>query len=199
MYPASLAALAIASVASVALAEDVTLFLVGTPTPTRSDTGVQVASVSLIGVSPVSVGQAGATHYAYSQAISWLGRASSENAVFTTPCRLMQLELFNVQHQTTTLEGFDGVVQENEYECVHHENGTSVCEHLIIEKGAETTTTRWDVTYTGTPSPWATVKNVESALSTDDDNGGVGRTWGRASLAGGVLASFGVGVALVLA
>ncbi|KAH6902897.1 hypothetical protein BKA70DRAFT_1515970 [Coprinopsis sp. MPI-PUGE-AT-0042] len=194
MYPASLAALAIASVASVALAEDVTLFLVGTPTPTGSDTGVLVASVSLIGVSPVSVDQA-RQHTTHTRK-PYLGSGVPHRITQCSPSLADATRV--VQHQATTLEGFDGAVQENEYECVHLENGTSVCEHFIIMKGAETTATWLAVTYTGTPSPWATIKNVESAL-TDDDKGSVARAWGHASLIGGVLASLGVGVALVLA
>lgn len=102
-----------------------------------------------------------------------------------------------VLETTETLSG--GLEVGRKIECTNHDNGTSVCRDLIVEKEGTTSTTRFDLTYTGTPSPWATVKNVESALSNDEDQGGADRAWVRASLISTVLISFSVGAALVLA
>jgi hypothetical protein len=99
---------------------------------------------------------------------------------------------------TQTLSG--GIEWARKIECTNYENGTSVCRHLRVESEGGTAVTRLDLTYTGTPSPWATVKNVESALSgTDDEQGGANRAWGHLSFMVVAFTSFSLGVALVLA
>lgn len=96
----------------------------------------------------------------------------------------------------------DERISEDSWECVNHSNGTSVCRNLVVDKYPKDTTTSidtWiDFTYTGTPSPWATVTNVEAGLAAGDDKGGVNPAWRRTGLFGVVAASVGVGVALVL-
>lgn len=52
---------------AVAYAEDVTLFVAETPTP---DGQAPVASLSVLGIRPLSVDDTGATHYVYSQIVS---------------------------------------------------------------------------------------------------------------------------------
>lgn len=85
---------------------------------------------------------------------------------------------------------------ESKLECVHLENGTSVCQNAIVGKGDNSTFTLLDTTYTGTPSAWVTIKNVETALPSDDQ-GGAENARGRGSFCV-VLASLVVGAALVL-
>ncbi|KAH6912828.1 hypothetical protein BKA70DRAFT_1218930 [Coprinopsis sp. MPI-PUGE-AT-0042] len=156
-----------------------------------------LASFSLLGVSPLTVDQAGATHYAYSQQVS-LPDATA-GPVYTTTGKIQIDAGRVVEENTYTLAIATEISQEQRKECVHLENGTSVCEFIWVMKDSalSTTFTALDVTFTGTPSAWVTIKNVETALSTDNDQGGADNTWGRASLLC-VLASFGVGAALVL-
>jgi hypothetical protein len=93
-----------------------------------------------------------------------------------------------IQEVTTTLPGDLGV-QEGRYECIHYENGTSVCQDRVVLKDAGTTSTLIDVTVTGTPTPWVTVKGVESALPTDDDTGESHRNLGHSYLLRGFIAA----------
>ncbi|KAH6906830.1 hypothetical protein BKA70DRAFT_1493699, partial [Coprinopsis sp. MPI-PUGE-AT-0042] len=149
-----LVALAV-SLASFAHAEDVTLFVVPLPSGTASP----LYSVSILGDSPLSVYEAGATDYVYSQAYSWIEKPiPSISGVFTLT---RTLKADATREVTTTVMG--DVVEEDRYECVHHKNGTSVCQNRIVMKEAGTTSTWLDETVTGTPSPSVTIKGVESA------------------------------------
>ncbi|KAH6911173.1 hypothetical protein BKA70DRAFT_1423926 [Coprinopsis sp. MPI-PUGE-AT-0042] len=180
------------SLASVAHAEDVTLFEVsfstsGVPPPLFSNT--------LLGISRLSVDEAGATHYVYSRALSWFEPISGAPSQVT---RTFKADATRVlQEVTTTLPG-DMRVQEERYECIHHDNGTSTCRELLVMKQAGTTATFFDVAVTGTPTPWITIKGVESAVPTGGDEGGANRSLGHINLSGFIVTSLGVGFAQAL-
>jgi hypothetical protein len=71
-----------------------------------------------------------------------------------------------------------------------------VCSHVDVRKGDSGDSTRYATTYTGTPSAWVTIKNVETALA-GKDQGGAENAWGSVNLCV-ILASVGLGVAMVL-
>ncbi|KAH6914430.1 hypothetical protein BKA70DRAFT_1558378 [Coprinopsis sp. MPI-PUGE-AT-0042] len=144
-----LAALASISLASVAHAEDVTLFAVPFPSGTASP----YVTVSFLGASPLSVDEAGATDYVYSQVYSRLESPTPPESEVFIITRTLKADATRVlQEVTTTLR--EGRVLEVKYECVHHENGTSVCQNRIVANlGEESTTTFTAETVTGTPSP----------------------------------------------
>ncbi|KAH6911184.1 hypothetical protein BKA70DRAFT_54659 [Coprinopsis sp. MPI-PUGE-AT-0042] len=183
----SLSALMLVSVASVAYTEDVTLFEV----PWPSETFSPLNSVSVVGISPLSVDEAGVTP---------LRLLSSCFVVSFYECRVVHSDsptppdLF--RRKLGPCRG--DLLREHKYECVYHENGTAVCQNRVLEKGAGTTVTAIDLTYSGTPTPWATVKNVEAALPTADDKGGADRSWVVSSLVGAIAFSLGLGSAVVL-
>jgi hypothetical protein len=54
------------------------LFVAGTGTPSSVAVEDAIASVSFLGVNPVSVDEAGATYYAYSEVLSVFGDDSGE-------------------------------------------------------------------------------------------------------------------------
>ncbi|KAH6911176.1 hypothetical protein BKA70DRAFT_1460403 [Coprinopsis sp. MPI-PUGE-AT-0042] len=191
----SLAALTFVSLAFVAHAEDVTLFDIPWPT-TRTDSFVE--GETRLGISPLSVDQAGATHYVYSVAASLVNPASTQVLGATTATWTFKADATREVHEHTSTWPGD-IVYENRYECVHYEDGTSVCVSRQVAKGAGTTVTNIDTTRTGTRTPWATVTNVEAALPASDDNGGTNRASAHTSFVGVVIASLGLGVALVLA
>ncbi|KAH6874978.1 hypothetical protein BKA70DRAFT_1412726 [Coprinopsis sp. MPI-PUGE-AT-0042] len=186
-----LAVLASVSLASVAAAEDVTLFAVPFPSGTASP----FVTVSFLGASPLSVDEAGATDYVYSQVYSWIESPTPSNSGVFTVTRTLKADATRVlQDVATTLT--DGSVQEVRYECVHHENGTSVCQNRIVAKGEEVTFTLGETTVTGTPTPWMTIKGAESAVPTSDDEGGASRALGHSNLVGFIATTLGVGLAL---
>ncbi|KAH6912856.1 hypothetical protein BKA70DRAFT_1559312 [Coprinopsis sp. MPI-PUGE-AT-0042] len=194
----SLTALILASAASAANAEDVTVFLAGTGTRASIDINDAVASISFLGASPVSVDEAGATYYAFSRIVSDIPRIGTTEGEVITETNTFQADATRVvQAHTTTLAELGGVVWETKFECVHLDDGTSVCQNRLVEKAESRTVTQFDTTYTGTPSPWVTIKGVDAAISTDDDKGGVAQAWSRVSLIGSVFVSLAVGVALV--
>jgi hypothetical protein len=100
-------------------------------------------------------------------------------------------------------------VHENSFDCVNNKDGTVVCRNRAIEHppGGGPTSTWLDTTYTGSPTPWITIKNAQTALpgaspeddKGGDDKGGASRAWERGGLATVMIASLGVGVALVWA
>ncbi|KAH6912827.1 hypothetical protein BKA70DRAFT_1531223 [Coprinopsis sp. MPI-PUGE-AT-0042] len=191
----SLTVVALTFGASVARAEDVTLFIVGTPTASETTTSSghftpHQPSFSLLGASPLSVDEAGVTQYAYSHIVSWAGEVGTKTNTFEADATRI------LEKQTVTLDASESNVLEGSFECVHLENGTSVCKNIVIEKGPMYTTTKLESTFTGTPVPWVTIKNVETALLAD--GGGADRTWGHASRMAAVFASLGLGAALVL-
>jgi hypothetical protein len=59
---------------SAVTAEDVTIFLAGQAT--SIDIADAVASITFLGATPISVDEAGATHYAYSRIVSDIGRGN---------------------------------------------------------------------------------------------------------------------------
>ncbi|KAH6911174.1 hypothetical protein BKA70DRAFT_1460397 [Coprinopsis sp. MPI-PUGE-AT-0042] len=185
------------TLASVAHAEDVTLFAV--PFSQASGSPPPFHSVSFLGASPVSVDEAGATNYVYSQVYSWTKSPvpSGIDEVFTLTRTLKADATRVLQEVTTTLPGDMGV-QEDRYECVHHENGTSVCQNRLVFKEAGTTTTLIDVTVTSTSSPWVTIKGAESAVPTGDDEGGASPALGHSNLIGFIANTLGVAFALAL-
>jgi hypothetical protein len=113
-----------------------------------------------------------------------------------------------LDEMTTTLPGGSNVIVDK-IECLHHDNGTSVCRNLRLLAGVEgsgPSTTLIDVAATGTPTPWATVKGIESALlptsveyttltATGDDEGSALGALGQRSV---VTATLAVGFALAL-
>ncbi|KAH6911175.1 hypothetical protein BKA70DRAFT_1460401 [Coprinopsis sp. MPI-PUGE-AT-0042] len=175
--------------------------------------------MSLLGISRLSVDEAGATDYVYSKAISYFisaGPSADVQSVLTRTIKADATRVFQAVKETTP----GGMVIEDLYECVHHSNGTSVCwNRRVLDRGGSdlgesATVTLIDVTRTGTPTPWATIKgiesalptsvgsalptNIESALPTGDDEGGVNPTLRGASLVGYIVATLGVGITLAL-
>ncbi|KAH6912826.1 hypothetical protein BKA70DRAFT_1265138 [Coprinopsis sp. MPI-PUGE-AT-0042] len=182
-------AITLASAASVAYAADVTLFIPGVETSIPSDR-TAYPSFSILGASPISVDEAGATHYAYSQVVSWTGLDPTLGAltVYTETSHFHGDASRFVQERTAGV--FEPTVglyeEESKLECVRLENGTSVCHVLVVRKGENITSTL-DTTYTETASAQLVVVNA-----------GVNNGWGRASFLCVVVASLGVGAALVL-
>ncbi|KAH6903705.1 hypothetical protein BKA70DRAFT_1110656, partial [Coprinopsis sp. MPI-PUGE-AT-0042] len=171
----------------------VTFFDVPWPT-----TGTVVEGQSVIGISPISVDQAGATHYVYSMAASLVDTASTRVFAATTVTRTFKADATREVHEYTSTFWTGDIVYEDIYECVHYKDDKSVCVKREIGKQAGATITVSDLTVTGTRTPWATVTNVEAALPASDSNGGANRAFAHANLAGVVITSIGLGVALVL-
>jgi hypothetical protein len=194
-------------------AEDVTLFLLEPTSNTAAH------SVSILGVSALSVDEAGATHYVYSQLVSRKETYLTENPVMTATggciscfvsIRFSLLQTIHPLHTATfqadatrllqqqTISGPGDMVIKTKYECVRLENGTLTCRNEVAVLDKEgVTSTRFDDTQTGTPSPWWTIKNVETGLPSDDRGGAESAQWARARTCA-VLASLAVGAALVL-
>jgi hypothetical protein len=195
-------------------AEDVTLFLLE---PTSNTAG---PSVSILGVSALSVDEAGATHYVYSQLVSRKETYLTENPVTTetggwiscfVSIRFSLLQIIHLLHTATfqadatrllqeqTTSGPRDMVIKTKYECVRLENGTLTCHEEVAVLDKDGVTSTWlDDTRTGTPSPWWTIKNVETGLPSDDQGGAESTQQARARVCA-VLASLAVGAALVLA
>ncbi|KAH6901754.1 hypothetical protein BKA70DRAFT_1522040, partial [Coprinopsis sp. MPI-PUGE-AT-0042] len=175
----------------------VTFFDVPWPT-----TGTVVEGQSVIGISPISVDQAGATHYVYSPHWSILPRLGAIDFLcpfFTYPrTGTFKVDATREVHEYTSTFWTGDIVYEDIYECVHYKDDKSVCVKREIGKQAGATITVSDLTVTGTRTPWATVTNVEAALPASHSNGGANRAFAHANLAAVVITSIGLGVALVL-
>ena len=104
--------------------------------------------------------------------------------------------------ETMSVAGFNDTISESQWECIHHESGTSTCKQLVVIKDPGTTTTIADVTYTGTPVPFLTITNVAPDTTTttrdseqQDDGGGA---CGLSSSVFAGVAALGIGATLII-